>query len=61
MEHEELKENNTRYLSYLMEDIGDILAEREELDSSQRALAEIAADIGFKIRAIDGGRVDYDE
>lgn len=56
---DELQEMEPRQLAHLIENARDAIVSNESSTESMRALADVAAEAGSRIVAIDGKRIDY--
>jgi len=56
---DKLEEMSVRQLGHLIENAGDEIVRRENIDTSVKSLGDIAAETGTKIVALDSGRITY--
>jgi hypothetical protein len=56
---EELEEMTPRQLGHLIENASDALYKHSDATETMRAQADVSAEIGNRIVAIDGNRVNY--
>lgn len=59
LKNEDLDDLNPRELGFLIELAGDKLHEHEDSTESLQALGDVTAEVGHKIIASTGGRVEY--